>query len=370
MTALQSGGGIRTFFRYVYSQDCFSDCNITLIAPDEGLHEYIHDYLPAGRISIINAKNNKLSFVGQVRTQLLKNSFALVHSHGFTAGALTILANTNLGYTHLMTGHDMFLRKQFTGVKGRLKLYILGLLFNRLDHVHTATSDARQNFLEFFPSITARKVTSIVHGIDTASFISGQARLLKSELSLDEETLLIGFFGRFMGPKGFRILIDAIKQIQDNHLITPVPHVVTFGWGGFIREDYAWLEQQGLGEYFHQLPKTDNMPAALKGVDLVAMPSRWEACGLLAMEALTAGVPIVGTDCLGLREVLSDTPAKTVKSDNALELANVIVEELKDIKNRKKVFVNFAHQAALRFDIERPAHAIRKLYDDLPRREN
>lgn len=42
------------------------------------------------------------------------------------------------------------------------------------------------------------------------------------------------------------------------------------------------------------------------------MPSRWVAFGLLAVEALCAGTPLIASDCIGLREVVEDTPAVVV----------------------------------------------------------
>ena len=47
---------------------------------------------------------------------------------------------------------------------------------------------------------------------------------------------------------------------------------------------------------------------------LLAVPSLWEALPLLPMEAMVAGVPVLGTDCIGLREVLRDTPSRVVRA--------------------------------------------------------
>jgi glycosyltransferase involved in cell wall biosynthesis len=168
-----------------------------------------------------------------------------------------------------------------------------------------------------------------------------------------------------MGQKGFRLIVQAIRLIRDEQLLPVVPHVATFGWGGFIREDYAYLEELGLKDYFHQMPQTNNMAGALKGVDLVAMPSRWEACGLLAMEALAAGAPIVGSDCVGLREVLDGTPARQVAVGDQSALADALVAEIKNLDQRRVAFQAYQPQAVKRFAIDRPARALADLYRQL-----
>ena len=365
MSALQPGGGIRTFFRYIYSQHCFDNCSFVLVAPDKGLSDYISQHLPEGRIRVVPADSGHVAFVRQVRGLLKTGDFQLAHSHGFAAGLLTELARTGIGCPHLMTAHDVFLKSQFSGWKGRSRRWAMARLFNRMTAIHTVTDDARANLLEFFPSIDSARVKGILHGVDTEYFRDGEPRILKGELGLDEMTPLIGFFGRFMGQKGFRLLVDAMKDIVDQGRVQPAPHVVTFGWGGFIREDYQYLREKGLGDYFHQLEQTNNMPSAIKGTDLVAMPSRWEACGLLAMEALAAGVPIIGSDCVGLREVLQGSPAKMVGIGDSNALATAIVSELGEGQSRRQKFEDYKAVAIKRFSIGRPAAELHSLYGQI-----
>ncbi|SNC68296.1 Glycosyltransferase involved in cell wall bisynthesis [Marinobacter sp. es.048] len=363
MTALQPGGGIRTFFRYVYSQPVFEGYSFTILAPDQGgLEAFLSTFLPAGRIELVSADPGKAGFMRQVRKMARQHSYDLVHSHGFSAGLLTQLALTGNTTPHLMTGHDMFTKPLFLGFRGHVKRLLMAQLFNRMAAVHTVTEDAKRNFLEFFPSVADERVHPILHGVDAKFFQFGTASDIKKEIGLSTDVPLIGFFGRFMSPKGFRVLVEAMDIVRRRLKVSPMPHIVTFGWGGFIREDYAYLKELGLGDYFHQMAQTDNMPGALKGVDLIAMPSRWEACGLLAMEALAAGVPIVGSDSIGLREVLDGSPARQVPVGNAAALAEALVAEIDDIERRREVFQAYQPAAVARFGIERPARHLAELY--------
>lgn len=362
MSALQPGGGIRTFFRYVYSQPCFSECSITLVAPDRGLSGYLSEYVPGNRIKVIPARQGNTEFTRQLRALIAGDKFQLVHSHGFSAGLLTEIAGTGYDVPHLMTAHDVFLPAQFSGWKGRAKQLAMSVLFHRITAIHTVTEDAKANFLEFFPAVDRNRVHGILHGVDTEYFRAGKPRALKAELGLDEQSPLLGFFGRFMGQKGFRLVVDAVAELRQAGVMDPLPHVVTFGWGGFIREDYEYLAEKGLEQYFHQCDKTDDMAAAIKGVDLVVMPSRWEACGLLAMEALAAGTPIIGSDCIGLREVLEGSPAQRVPVGDSSALASAIVRDTQDLPSRKRAFLEYGETAVNEFNISCPANQLVELY--------
>lgn len=367
ISALQPNGGIKTFLRYVYGQPEFEDCHLALLAPDKGLSEYLGYFLPEGRLEVIEARQPSGRFIQQVHEHLKRESFDLIHSHGFSAGLLTELGRIGTGVPHLMTAHDVLQSGQFQGIKGRLKKIPIGLLFRRMTGIHTATDDSKANFSEFFPGVDQSRVHSILHGVDTEYFRQSGVRDLKGELRLAPDTPVVGFFGRFMSPKGFRVLVDAMEQIIGRGLIRPLPHVITFGWGAFIREDYDYLKQKGLGDYFHQMEQTNDMASALKGVDIVAMPSRWEACGLLAMEALASGKPLIGSDCTGLREVLEGTPAKKIRTGSSESLVAALVEEFESLPAREKEFKDYQDVAVERFHIRRPARELRNLYQKLVR---
>lgn len=366
MTALQPGGGIQTFFRYIYSQPCFSDCTFTLIAPDHGLTAYLSEFLPEGRIQVVEAESSNLAFVRQVRRAHQTGNYDLIHSHGFSAGLLTEISRALRRRTpHLMTAHDVFLESQFQGTGNRIRRWLMARLFGSMTGIHAVTEDAADNFRAFFPNLPPSRIHGILHGVDTDYFRDGTPRNLREEFGIASDTPIIGFFGRFMNQKGFRLLVDAMAEIRKQGRLNPLPHVITFGWGAFIREDYDYLRERGLGDLFQQVEKTNDMAAALKGVDVVAMPSRWEACGLLAMEAMAAGVPIVGSDCVGLREILAGSPAQTIRTGDSQSLRDALIWELQDLPSRRMAFDAYQPEAVTRFAITRPAVALKSLYQDL-----
>jgi glycosyltransferase involved in cell wall biosynthesis len=296
------------------------------------------------------------------REALKSNTFDIMHTHGFSAGIQGELAGwgNGSGPVHLMTAHDVFLSKQFQGWRGWCKKKAFGALLGRIDHIHTVTEDARQNMLEFFPRLDCERIHNILHGVDTAGYAGAAGQDLKARLGIEQSRPLIGFFGRFMAQKGFRDLVDAMRILADKGSPSSVPVVATFGWGGFIREDYQYLAEKGLSDCFVQRPHADDMPSMLKSVDMVAMPSLWEACGLLAMETLSAGTPLIASNCVGLREVLRDTPARIVPPKDPAALAAAIDDFAHS--SPRETFEAFATEARTRFTVERPAKALHELY--------
>lgn len=362
LTARWPVGGIRTYFRYIYTQPAFRNADITLLAPDLELQEFCDNYLAPHGIDYKAAPKDDRALTQAIRAELECNDYDLLHSHGYTSGVLGYRAAKSINIPHLMTVHDVFRSEQFQGFKGKLKWVGLNLIYRRLQGILTVGEDCEANFESYMPWVPRRIIKNIDHGVDVERFASAKARDFRTELNLPETTPLVGFFGRFMAQKGFIDLVHAVKQLSQTLPEERMPRVLTFGWGGFIREDFARVEALGLSQYFIQMPFTDEVPEAIQGVDMVVMPSRWEACGLLAMEVLAAGKPLIATHCQGLRCVVRDSPVHPVPPRDPPALADAIAEQLErgDVD-----FQDYQPQAIERFGLERPARELFDTYRDV-----
>lgn len=354
-------GGIRTYIKYIYGQNIFDVFDFTVLTPDQGLDKFFNEIFMDRNLEYITCKNN-FSFLKNVYKYMSINKVAIIHSHGFTAGSLSAIVTSFSHVPHLMTAHDVFQKKQFIGYKGSIKKWILSALFKRIDFIHTVSIDATNDLYSYFPRIKKNNIRCIPHGIDTERFFLAERVDLDINYARDD-TCFIGFFGRFMAQKGFRYLVDAIEIITQEKLTKKIPLVLTFDWGGFVREEYLDIESRGLGNYFHMMQFTDDMPSVIRAMDIVAMPSLWESSGLLGMEALVSGVPIIGSNCIGLREVLADSPAIMVSPKDSKALAKTIAKEINSPS--KKEFQRFSDIARERFSIQRPALELKKLYDEI-----
>lgn len=363
LVACSPGGGITTFFGYVYGHKAFEDVEGVLAAPGEAVAQYVGKYVKSATLRTLDLPKKPIKVIATLRDLVRSEKPDLIHSHGFRAGLLLEIARTGLPVPHLMTAHDVFLGVQFRGVRGKAQWLALNTVYRRVDKVHAVSEDCGENFRAFMPLVQRSKVQSILHGIDTERFSSAEPIPIRQTVGLPDDAVVVGFFGRFMGQKGFRTLVDAIATLKSSGRLPDDFHVVTFGWGGFIREDYAYVERRGLSDRFHQHPQTEQPETAIKAVDVVAMPSRWEACGLLGMEVLAAGVPLVGTNCVGLREVLDGSPAKVMSPGDAEALATAILELVPP--NSKQPFEAYKEEAARRFDIDRAASALRAVYEEM-----
>ena len=360
-------GGIRTYMRYVYTKMDKDKYSFTVIGPDISEFEVL-----ASDLERINAKYVPVNtrgfygrFIKKIFAELVFGNYDLVHSHGFTSGVLTSPIASIARTPHVMTSHDVLRTHQFKGLRGYFKKLVLSTVLPLIDAIQSVSHDAEQNLVEFIPKLKRhpQKLLVIPNGIEIERFADITSRPLRKELGLPDDTFLIGFLGRFMSQKGFDVLVDAVELLSQENGLPKVPIVIGVGSGGFFREDQQMMLERNLGHYFRFIKFEANIASLLSGLDLVVMPSRWEAAGLVAMEALVAGIPLIGTNCLGLREVLANTPATVVEVDNAKQLARAMIDYMETPK--KEYFKNFVEEAKQRFNAANTAYTLESLYNRL-----
>ena len=295
---------------------------------------------------------------------ILGGNFDLIHSQGFTAGAYSAIPARIKKTPHIMTLHEVFTDGQFVGWKGHLKTGLIRSVVQLIDVVHCVSHSASRNFLEYLPNMKNNgRMIVVPNGIERARFLNPEKRDLRKELSLQDDTFLIGFFGRFMSPKGFRYLVDALWILVKEKKTQKKPMVIAVNDGGFLSAEKRRIEELGLNEYVGFMPFQPNVAPIIKGMDVIAMPSLWEGCGLLAMETLVSGVPFIGTDIPAIREILEGTPGKMAPPRDAESLAEAICREME--KPSRKEAEGYIYSAAERFDVKKQAKQLIDIINNL-----
>jgi glycosyltransferase involved in cell wall biosynthesis len=166
--------------------------------------------------------------------------------------------------------------------KGRFAS-LLRVAFSLFDRV-VAVSHAQADWMTSRNIIEARKLTTIQSCVDLTPFQSiprpvGQIKTL-------------GAIGRLDRQKGFDLLIDAFRSLPD-----PSLRLKIVGTGP--QEDML-RKMAGADERIEFAGFCPDPRRAFCGVDGVVMPSRWEAFGLVAIEALASGRPLLCAHVDGL----------------------------------------------------------------------
>jgi len=361
-------GGIRTYMRYTYKYLPRERFNITIVASrtaeEEALEEDAKEI--GARLVIADSIQGEDRLFLKLFPLLLKEKFDIIQSHGFISAAHVYLANWLFRIPHILTIHgiieEKFLGKGFTSI---VKRRLLEKVINSMDVLYGVSQDILEHVET---SIRVRKHVKrvVIHnGINVADFIAPpnlKSSSLRQNLGVEKSTFLLGFVGRFMPQKGFNYLIDAVGILENrekNHNMK----VLAVGSGDYLGHYKREINERRLGHRFIFLPFQRDIVQIYNTVDTVVMPSIWEAYGLQAAEALCLGVPIIASDCIGLREAVKDTPAIIVPSKSSSALAEAIHSLM--LTPRKKIFHEFGAEAVKRYDVRQASEKLAHLFESL-----
>lgn len=350
----------------MFSKPEFAGAELTVIAPDVGgLAGQFGSVFDSGLFRYEPCANSLSGILRVTARVLRRESFDLINAQGFTSALAALLPSMLLarGVPRLLTVHDVLHQTQFSGWRGALKRWLMAQAFKRYQCIIPVSQDCRDNMVSFLPEVMATRIHTILNGVSVERLTISQPLDLRHTLGVDDSVLLIGFMGRFMAQKGFRYLVDAIELLVREQSPNRLPLVTCYGSGGFYREEKAAIEARGLGDYFRFFDHIEDVGAAMKALDVVVMPSLWEACPLLPMEVLICGTPLIASNCIGLREVVADTPAWVVPQADGTALAKTLREVASD--SRRSAFSAYAPQAAQRFDVAKTRAALAALYVEL-----
>jgi glycosyltransferase involved in cell wall biosynthesis len=345
-------GGIRTHVLYNYPGACGVGYRFTFVGPaDKTFNTFASGLqgLPGCEFVGAAVRGSGCQLMGAVRQQLRSGRFALVHSHGLTAAVQAAAANFGIAVPHAATVHDPLRPEQFRRLGGWLKRRVMARLLRGLDTIVCPGQDVRANLLDYLPGLDGNRLSVIPNGIDVERFAPSYTWKddLRDRLGLEPDVALVGFLGRFMEQKGFLPLLGALQRLLREGPPRPF-HLLAVGSGDFEREYRAEVKRRGLLDHVSMTGFVMDIRPLLRQLDLLAVPSLWEASPLLPMEAMTAGVPVLGTDCIGLREVLRDTPSRVVRAGDEAALYRGLHEALANPWTESAR--EFAPTARARFD--------------------
>ncbi|WP_295531601.1 glycosyltransferase family 4 protein [Novosphingobium sp. Chol11] len=217
-------------------------------------------------------------------------------------------------------------------VPSRMRFRAMLWLAMRLVDQIVCVSRAQSEWLQEAAGIAAGRITVIHPYAENPGL---------TELPLPEpgRRLRIGAYGRFCEQKGFDILIAAFRSGWFAHC-----DLILGGFG----EDEAMLRALAADcPAIRFTGKVDDVAAFLRACDVVAVPSRWEAYGMVANEAREAGRPVMVAPVDGLVEQAAGAGVVVDFTDQAKiedALCALLSASVKAIGKRARAAIHGCHE--------------------------
>ena len=170
---------------------------------------------------------------------------------------------------------------------------------------------------------------------------------------------VLGCVGRLTDEKGYDVALRALVQLPDCEL-------VILGEGARLGELQQLAASLGVLGRVHFEGAVPWPWAEHRRFDVLLVPSRYEGFGLVVVEAMLAGIPVVATNVAGLAEVVTDEKTGLlVDPDRPEQLAWATRRMLDDAALRHEVAARGREEARARFGVAGMVAAYESLFDEL-----
>jgi glycosyltransferase involved in cell wall biosynthesis len=275
----------------------------------------------------------------------------IIHSHApFSMGIMARILSSNLGLKHVGTHHTMYeyyrhyapliIRPSFNQSKKLIKHWCM-----KLDKVIAPTDNIKNVLIDY--GVPYEHIVVIPTGIDMYSFDKPIKWDLRKEYNINEEDKILLFVGRLAKEKNIDFLIkNVFKKIVEEE--KNVKFVIV--GDGNEREN---LEEIVINEELQQKviftggQAREKVIDAYKQANLFIFASYTETQGLVVLESLASGTPVVALGKMGVYDLLSrkNTGGIMIPELNADDFINNILrllnneEEYNKLSSKGKVFV-------------------------------
>jgi len=201
-------------------------------------------------------------------------------------------------------------------------------LFRRADRIFVMTGAERTALAAH--DVPATRLVEVTNAITPLAVDAAAREAARRALGIDPGVPLVCFLGRKAQTKGIDVLFDALPLIRHR----PAPVLALAGpataWYRTVTPPICDVRVIDLPA----LPEAANT-TLLAAADLLVLPSRHEAFGIVFLEAWAAGTTVLGTDVPAVREAIGDA-GTTFRADDPADLAARIDAALADPEERAR----------------------------------
>ncbi|MCS7295085.1 MAG: glycosyltransferase [Chloroflexota bacterium] len=235
--------------------------------------------------------------------------YHLIHSHYWQSARVGLALARAWEVPHAVMFHTLGAvknRARVSEAEPRRRIAAERLAARRADAVVTASRHERELLVRDYGADPARLVT-IPCGLDLELFSPRDRAQARSRLGIPSEPPLLVWVGRLEPLKGVDILIDAFAQLQRQDAL-----LWLVGGDSEAAAYRAVLEAQARARgvtgrvcFAGPMPHAE-LPWLYSAADVCVVPSYYESFGLVAVEAMACGTPVVASRVGGLAETVID----------------------------------------------------------------
>jgi D-inositol-3-phosphate glycosyltransferase len=246
--------------------------------------------------------------------------YDLIHSHYWLSGRLGNLAQKLWDCPHFVMLHTLGEVKNRTGVglpEPDLRIAAEKELVKTCHRILAPTDREKDNLVRYY-GISREKIGVVPCGVNLDLFYPQEKKATRRQLGFDQRDIILLYVGRFEPLKGIDRLLEAMIHLRDHRRL----RLIIVGGDGDQSPESKFLRQKtvnlGIEDkvIFAGRIEQKHLPLYYSSADVLVMASHYESFGLVALEALACGRPVVSTPVGAMESLIKQSQAGRVVSDS------------------------------------------------------
>ncbi len=287
-----------------------------------------------------------------------KKSIGISHSHYvFPSGMFSYWLKTRYGVPYIVTAHGGDINKM-ARKNARIKGYTEKILQNA-DHVIAVGEELAADIKRDF-QVSDDRISVMSMGIDRNVFHRPSSKKEVAQgLGMDWERVNFLFVGNIIQEKGVQELIEAFLKLDETYGNCAALYCI-----GSTKNEVFSTKMKDIAKKSNNIHFIEPMPQKklatyFQAADVFVLPSYIEGLGLVALEALACGTPVIASDVGGLHYMLQDGAGvlvppkdahalyeefeKVIQQEGGVQANNERIEELLQLHDSKEIIARLTN---------------------------
>lgn len=300
--------------------------------------------------------NNKFDLRNILEIRKIIRKFDIIHVHLFPMLYLIPIAAIGLKKKPILitTEHNTHNRRRNWSFFKRIEKFI----YAKYDKIISISQESERNLLRWLDEKKSNKFEVVLNGVNTKVFKNAKAininEVIGINTAVDDKFLLM--VARFDSQKDHETLFKALQILSNNIKL------ILIGEGKLEEHYKSQVIELGIEDRVFFKGRRNDIQNILKSVDISLLSSHWEGFGLVTVEAMSAGVPVIASDVPGVENIVRNYGLLFEKG-NYKELAN----HISTLINNEAIYNYYSNVGLIRaeeFSIEKMVDQYLTIYEE------
>lgn len=241
---------------------------------------------------------------------------------------------------------------------GEVAINLSSRFANACDAIIAPSSDVKATLEQRGVTTPIRVIPT---GVDLQQFRGGERGALRAELGLTQANRVLLFVSRLAKEKNVGFLLDAFERLAKRDDLL---HFALVGAGDDEQALRERASQMNCGDRLHFLGMRSgkDLVSAYRGADIFVFASTTETQGMVVIEAMAAGLPVVAVDAPGVRDVVTDGATGFLVKEGDVEAFTERVRRILDDRGLTHHLLEGARERARELSLSNTTRKVEQLY--------